>query len=99
MVSNPDELAVQYGGLDTITTVLGKQAMKLEEDLTALQGAVKQAAEGFEGEAAEAFRMKMREWDKHTNAIHQALTQIGQKVSQAGGDYRGGDLKGASYFT
>jgi hypothetical protein len=40
----------------------------------------------------------MKEWDKHTRAIHTALTQIGQKVTQAGGDYRGGDLKGASYF-
>ncbi|MFF7332425.1 WXG100 family type VII secretion target [Streptomyces sp. NPDC090306] len=93
-----DELAVKYGGLDAITTELGNQAKQLESDLAALKSAVVQAAAGWEGEAATAFGGKMKEWDTHTSGIHAALISISQKVSQAGGDYRGGDLKAASYF-
>lgn len=98
MSMNQDELAVKYGGLDALTTELGTQAQKLEQDLGALKSAIAQAATGWEGEAATAFQEVMVEWDKHANAIHTALMQIGSKVSQAGGDYRGGDLKAAGYF-
>lgn len=99
-MSNPnyEELAVRYGGLDSITTDLGHTASQLESDLSALKSAVMQAAQGWEGEAAQAFQTKMKEWDTHASAIHTALMQIGHKVTLAGGDYRGGDLKGASYF-
>ncbi len=93
-----DELAVKYGGLDAITTELGNQAKKLEEDIQALKAAVLRAAAGFEGEAANAFGQKMKEWDTDAAAIHTALVSIGQKVTLASGDYRGGDLKAASYF-
>ncbi|MFG2134232.1 WXG100 family type VII secretion target [Streptomyces sp. NPDC048751] len=93
-----DELAVKYGGLDAITTELGNQAKKLEEDLQALKAAVVQAAAGWEGEAATAFGEKMKQWDADAAAIHTALVSIGQKVNTASGDYRGGDLKAASYF-
>jgi WXG100 family type VII secretion target len=93
-----DELAVKYGALDAITTELGDQAKKLEEDLRALKSAVVRAAAGWEGEAANAFGEKMRQWDADAQAIHAALVTIGQRVSQASGDYRGGDLKAASYF-
>ncbi|MET8577538.1 WXG100 family type VII secretion target [Streptomyces sp. NPDC005012] len=98
MSMSQDELAVKYGGLDALTTELGNQAKKLDTDLQALKSAIAQAATGWEGESAAAFQQVMVEWDKHANAIHTALMQIGQKVSQAGGDYRGGDLKAASYF-
>ncbi len=93
-----DELAVKYGGLDAITTELGNQAKKLEADLQALKSAVVQAAADWEGESQNAFAIKMKEWDNHVSAIHTALVTIGQKVGQAGGDYRGGDLKAAGYF-
>ncbi|GHE74027.1 WXG100 family type VII secretion target [Streptomyces longispororuber] len=93
-----DELAVKYGGLDAITTELGIQAKQLEADLADIKKAVARVAEGWEGEAHQAYVLKQKEWDQHAEAIHQALMQIGQKVGQAGGDYRGGDLKGASYF-
>ncbi|MEU3982292.1 WXG100 family type VII secretion target [Streptomyces sp. NPDC026672] len=93
-----DELAVKYGGLDAITTELGNQAKKLEEDLQALKAAVVRVAGGWEGEAANQFGQKMKEWDADAAAIHAALVSIGHKVNQASGDYRGGDLKAASYF-
>ncbi|MEU5577570.1 MULTISPECIES: WXG100 family type VII secretion target [Streptomyces] len=93
-----DELAVKYGGLDAITTELGIQAKQLEADLADIKRAVAKVAEGWEGEAHTAYTVKQKEWDKHVEAIHRALVEIGQKVGQAGGDYRGGDLKGASYF-
>jgi WXG100 family type VII secretion target len=93
-----DGLAVKYGGLDAMTTELGNQAKKLEEDIQALKSAVMQAAAGWEGEAANAFGQKMKQWDADAAAIHTALVSIGQKVTLAGGDYRAGDLKGASYF-
>ncbi|MFD3501805.1 WXG100 family type VII secretion target [Streptomyces sp. NPDC058676] len=93
-----DEMAVKYDGLDTITTTLGKQASKLEEDIEALKAAVMKVAAGWEGEAANAFGAKMKQWDTDAAALHAALVSIGQKVTQAGGDYRAGDLKGASYF-
>lgn len=93
-----DEMSVKYGGLDAITTQLGNQAKQLEGDLADIKRAVAKVAAGWEGEAHEAYVIKQREWDKHAEAIHQALMQIGQKVGMAGGDYRGGDLKGASYF-
>ncbi|MDX3386136.1 WXG100 family type VII secretion target [Streptomyces niveiscabiei] len=92
------EMAVKYGGLDAITTELGAQAAKLEEDLTALKSAVLRAAAGWEGEAANAFGQKMKEWDTNAANIHAALVSIGHKVSDASGDYRGSDLKAASYF-
>ncbi|MGA4839247.1 WXG100 family type VII secretion target [Streptomyces sp. G45] len=95
---NFDELAVKYGGLDAITTELGIQAKQLESDLADIKRAVAKVAEGWEGEAHRAYVLKQKEWDEHASAIHRALMQIGQKVGQAGGDYRGGDLKGASYF-
>ncbi|MGH4035328.1 WXG100 family type VII secretion target [Actinomycetota bacterium Odt1-20B] len=91
-------LAVKYGGLDAITTELGLQARELEATLADIKRAVAKVAEGWEGEAHTAYLAKQKEWDEHVSAIHRALQEIGQKVSQAGGDYRGGDLKGASYF-
>jgi WXG100 family type VII secretion target len=93
-----DEIAVRYGGLDAITTELGNEAKKLEEGLKALKAAVVRAASGWEGEAANAFGQKMKEWDADAAAIHAALVSIGQKVSVASGDYRGTDLKAAGYF-
>ncbi|GAA4028867.1 WXG100 family type VII secretion target [Streptomyces sp. NBC_01352] len=93
-----DGLAVKYGGLDAITTELGNQASKLESDIQALKSAVVRVAAGWEGEAANAFGSKMKEWDADADAIHQALVSIGKKVSDAGGDYRAGDLKAAGYF-
>lgn len=93
-----DETAVKYGGLDAITTELGNQAKKLEDDIQALKAAVLKAAAGWEGEAANMFGQKMKEWDADAAAIHSALVSIGHKVTLASGDYRGGDLKAASYF-
>ncbi|MCX4670414.1 WXG100 family type VII secretion target [Streptomyces sp. NBC_01381] len=92
------EMAVKYGGLDAITTELGNQAKQLEADLADIKRAVAKVAEGWEGKAHEAYVLKQKEWDNNVEAIHRALVEIGQKVGQAGGDYRGGDLKGASYF-
>ncbi|MER5180198.1 WXG100 family type VII secretion target [Streptomyces sp. NPDC002896] len=93
-----DELAVKYGSLDALATELGNQAKKLEGDLEALKRAVVEVTSGWEGEAQRAFAVQQKEWDKHATGIHQALVSIAQKVHQAGGDYRAGDLKGASYF-
>ncbi|MET9502214.1 WXG100 family type VII secretion target [Streptomyces sp. NPDC006259] len=93
-----DELAVTYGTMDALATELGDQAKKLEEDLEALRQAVLNVSSGWGGEAFQAFQGKSEEWNKHARGIHAALVQISQKVHTAGGDYRGGDLKGASYF-
>jgi WXG100 family type VII secretion target len=93
-----EELAVTYGTMDALATELGDQAKKLEDDLEALKAAVLKVSSGWGGEAYEAFQKKSGEWDRHARGIHAALVQISQKVSTAGGDYRGGDLKGASYF-
>ncbi|HEY8978677.1 MAG TPA: WXG100 family type VII secretion target [Streptomyces sp.] len=92
------EMAVKYGGLDAITTELGTQAARLESDLQALKAAVMRVAAGWEGEAANAFGQKMKEWDTNSANIHAALVAIGHKVTDASGDYRGSDLKAASYF-
>ncbi|MBL3670472.1 WXG100 family type VII secretion target [Streptomyces sp. M2CJ-2] len=92
------ELAVTYGTMDALATELGDQAKKLEEDLEALKKAVLEAAEGWGGEAYEEFTKKTKEWDRHASGIHQALVSIGKTVGAAGGDYRGGDLRGAGYF-
>ncbi|MEU8958353.1 WXG100 family type VII secretion target [Streptomyces sp. NPDC048518] len=92
------ELAVKYAGLDNITTELGIQAKQLEADLADIKRAVAKVAEGWEGEAHRAYVEKQQQWDKHVEAIHRALVDIGHRVGQAGGDYKGGDLKGASYF-
>ncbi|MFD5700224.1 WXG100 family type VII secretion target [Streptomyces lasiicapitis] len=93
-----DEMSVKYGGLDAMTTELGNEARRLEENLADIKRAVAKVAAGWEGEAHQAYLLKQRKWDEHAQAIHTALMQIGQKVGMAGGDYRGGDLKGASYF-
>ena len=93
-----DELAVTYGTMDALATELGNQAKKLEEDLEALKQAVLNVSSGWGGEAYQEFQKKSKEWDTHARAIHQALVNISQRVQTAGGDYRGGDLKGASYF-
>jgi WXG100 family type VII secretion target len=93
-----DDLAVKYGALDALATELGDVAKKLEEDLGALKSGVIHVAEGWGGEAYEAFQRKSKKWDEHASAIHQALLSITHRVHNAGGDYRGGDLKGASYF-
>ncbi len=95
---NYDELAVKYGGLDALSTEIGNQAKKLDEDLRALKAAVQHSAEGWQGEGANAFAGKAKEWDAHVTGIHTALTQLTGMIHQAGGDYRGGDLKAASYF-
>lgn len=92
------DLAVKYGSLDALATELGNVAKNLEADLAALKQGVLQVAEGWGGEAYEAFHRKSKKWDEHANGIHQALLSITHRVHQAGGDYRGGDLKGASYF-
>ncbi|WP_328659556.1 WXG100 family type VII secretion target [Streptomyces sp. NBC_00334] len=96
--ANYDELAVTYGTMDALATELGNQAKKLEEDLEALKKAVLDSAAGWGGEAFEEFTKKTKQWDEHATAIHKALVSIGHRVGTAGGDYRGGDLKGASYF-
>ncbi|MFK4147376.1 WXG100 family type VII secretion target [Streptomyces sp. NPDC004065] len=93
-----DDLAVKYGTLDALTTELGNQAKALEENLEALKKAVLEAAEGWGGEAYNAFQSKSGEWDRHARAIHQALVDITHRVHLAGGDYRAGDKKAASYF-
>ncbi|MFF3502885.1 WXG100 family type VII secretion target [Streptomyces sp. NPDC003247] len=93
-----DELAVTYGTMDALATELGDQAKKLEDDLEALKQAVLKVSAGWGGEAYSEFEKKTKKWDEHARAIHAALVQISQKVHTAGGDYRGGDLKGASYF-
>ncbi|CAL9439294.1 WXG100 family type VII secretion target [Streptomyces sp. NPDC029044] len=93
-----DELAVTYGTMDALATELGNQAKKLEEDLEALKQAVLNVSAGWGGEAYEEFQKKTKQWDTHARGIHQALVNISQRVRTAGGDYRGGDLKGASYF-
>lgn len=93
-----DELAVKYGGLDAIATEYGIQARQLEADLADIKRAVAKVAEGWEGEAHKSYVAKQKEWDQHAEVIHRALVTIGQKVGEAGGDYRGGDLKGGSYF-
>ncbi|MFD5076994.1 WXG100 family type VII secretion target [Streptomyces sp. NPDC058371] len=96
--SQYQDLAVKYGVMDALSTELGNQAKRLEEDLSALKKAVLDAAEGWGGEAYDAFHARSKEWDTHANSIHQALLAISQKVHTAGGDYRGGDLKAAGYF-
>ncbi|GGY12278.1 WXG100 family type VII secretion target [Streptomyces anandii] len=96
-VHNQD-LAVKYGTLDALTTELGSIAKKLEEDIQSLKADVQKIAEGWGGEAHEAFKAQHTKWDAHANGIHQALVTIGQRIHEAGGDYRAGDLKGASYF-
>ncbi|WP_406174081.1 WXG100 family type VII secretion target [Streptomyces sp. NBC_00996] len=96
-VHNQD-LGVKYGALDALTTELGDLAKQFEANLKALEADVKRIAEGWGGEAFDAFTRQHKEWDTHANGIHQALLNIGQRVHDAGGDYRGGDLKGASYF-
>ncbi|MEV6180576.1 WXG100 family type VII secretion target [Streptomyces sp. NPDC052016] len=93
-----DELAVTYGTMDALATELGDQAKKLEEDLEALKQAVLKVSEGWGGEAYGEFKKKAGEWDTHARGIHSALVTISKLVHTAGGDYRGGDLKGASYF-
>ncbi|MHC0433749.1 WXG100 family type VII secretion target [Streptomyces sp. O3] len=96
--NNPDELAVKYGGLDAITTVLGNQAKKLDDDLRALKTAMERVAAGWEGEAHRAFTRQQKQWDADATAIHTALKEISRRVTDAGGDYRGGDLRAAGYF-
>ncbi|MFJ1736989.1 WXG100 family type VII secretion target [Streptomyces sp. NPDC088254] len=93
-----DDLAVTYGTMDALATELGNQATKLEEDLEALRKAVLDVSAGWGGEAFNAFQGKSEEWNRHARGIHSALVQISKLVHSAGGDYRGGDLKGASYF-
>ncbi|MFE9095589.1 WXG100 family type VII secretion target [Streptomyces sp. NPDC007264] len=93
-----EDLAVKYGTLDALATELGDQAKKLEEDLEALKKAVLHVSAGWGGDAHDEFAKKAQVWDGHARAIHSALVQISQRVHSAGGDYRGGDLKGASYF-
>ncbi|WP_112469547.1 WXG100 family type VII secretion target [Streptomyces triticisoli] len=96
-VHNQD-LAVKYGTLDALTTELGGIAGKLEDDIKALRADVQKIAEAWGGEAYDAFTKQHKKWDMHANGIHQALVTIGQRIHEAGGDYRSGDLKGASYF-
>ncbi|MGV4988084.1 WXG100 family type VII secretion target [Streptomyces sp. NPDC001709] len=92
------DLSVKYGALDALATELGNVAKQLEDDLTALKKGVLDVAEGWSGEAYDAFQRKSKKWDEHATGIHQALLSITHRVHAAGGDYRGGDLKGASYF-
>ncbi|MEU6221390.1 WXG100 family type VII secretion target [Streptomyces sp. NPDC047022] len=96
--SDPGELAVHYGTLDAAATALGAQAAILEQDIADLKKAILHVAEGWSGEAYNAFQAKSAQWDKHANAIHAALVDIGHKVHAAHGDYHGHDLKAASYF-
>jgi WXG100 family type VII secretion target len=100
-MANPhyDELAVKYGGLDAMATELGNQAHRLEQDLHDIRQAVKAAAAGWEGDAHTTYTEVQQAWDKDAQVIHKALTDITRLVHQAGGDYRGGDKKAASYFT
>ncbi|MFF4591313.1 WXG100 family type VII secretion target [Streptomyces sp. NPDC001388] len=93
-----DDLAVTYGTMDALATELGDQAKKLEDDLEALRKAVLDVSAGWGGSAHDTFAGKSKQWEGHARAIHSALLQISHLVHTAGGDYRGGDLKGASYF-
>ncbi|MEW2635610.1 WXG100 family type VII secretion target [Streptomyces sp. NPDC048389] len=97
-MNSHDELVVKYGALDATATVLGNQAKKLEEDLAAIKRAMASVAAGWEGEAHAAYVQEQVKWDKEAADIHRALTQITQIVSNAGGDYMGGDRKAAGYF-
>lgn len=92
------ELAVKYGGLDAMATELGNQAKKLEQDLHEIKAAVKAAAAGWEGDAHTTYTEVQTAWDKDAAIIHKALMDITRVVHNAGGDYRGGDKKAASYF-
>jgi WXG100 family type VII secretion target len=100
-MANPhyDELSVKYGGLDAMATELGNQAKKLEQDLHDIQSAVKRAASGWEGDAHTTYTEVQTAWDKDAAIIHKALMDITRVVHNAGGDYRGGDKKAASYFS
>ncbi|GHH88025.1 hypothetical protein GCM10018793_66060 [Streptomyces sulfonofaciens] len=99
-MANPhyDELAVKYGGLDAMATELGNQAKRLETDLEDIKAAVARAATGWEGEAHTTYTTVQQAWNKDAKIIHEALMSITRLVHNAGGDYRGGDLKAASYF-
>ncbi|WP_055714852.1 WXG100 family type VII secretion target [Streptomyces torulosus] len=92
------DLAVKYGTLDALTTELGNLARDFENQIQALKADVEKIAEGWGGEAHEAFKTQHKDWDTHANGIRGALMAIGHRIGDAGGDYRGGDLKGASYF-
>ncbi|MFI6349916.1 WXG100 family type VII secretion target [Streptomyces sp. NPDC050560] len=96
--NNGDELVVKYGPLDATATDLANQAKKLEGDLEALKQMVASVADMWEGEAHETYKTQMHLWDKEARDIHQALVSIAHVVGRAGGDYRGGDMKAASYY-
>jgi WXG100 family type VII secretion target len=99
-MANPhyDELSVKYGGLDAMATELGNQAKRLETDLEDIKKAVARAATGWEGDAHTTYTEVQSAWDRDAQVIHKALTDITRLVHNAGGDYRGGDKKAASYF-
>ncbi|MGW7357431.1 WXG100 family type VII secretion target [Streptomyces sp. NPDC054802] len=98
MTANYDGLVVKYGALDATATVLGNQAKKLEDDLRAIKTAMDAVAAGWEGEAHTAYVQEQEQWTRQAGEINQALKEIGTIVSNAGGDYMGGDKKAASYF-
>ena len=60
---------------------------------------MKRAAAGWEGDAHTTYTEVQASWDKDAAIIHKALTDITRVVHNAGGDYRGGDKKAASYFS
>ncbi|MFD7709239.1 WXG100 family type VII secretion target [Streptomyces sp. NPDC059785] len=96
--SNYDELVVKYGALSGAATEIGNQASQLESDLDDIKKMVASVASGWEGEAHETYKQQQAAWDKEARDIHQALVSIAKVVHAAGGDYKGGDHKAASYY-
>lgn len=93
-----DEMLVSYDSLDRAATALADEASRLESMLGEIKQKVASVAAGWEGEAHTMYAEQQAIWDKEANDIHQALTAIAKVVGLAGGDYMGGDKKGASYF-
>lgn len=92
------DLAVKYGTLDALTTELYDLIKQFGDQVELLKADVDRVAASWEGEAHGAFKTQHEAWDKHANGIRDALGAVTKVIGNAGGDYRGGDLKGASYF-
>ncbi|MBY8868994.1 MULTISPECIES: WXG100 family type VII secretion target [Streptomyces] len=98
MANNAEGLSVTYSGLDRAAIDIRNQASQLDHDLDELRKLVTDSLRYWEGEAQSTFHEKLHRWDKEATDIHEALTGIGNVVSQSGGTYQEGDKKAASYF-
>lgn len=96
--TNPDDLHVHYASLEQAATQLGKNAQNLEQSIADLKRAVLNVAQGWDGEAYNAFQAKSQQWDKRATAIKEALDQIGREVCLASERYYHQDLKAVHYF-